>query len=170
MNPVFGRLVLLALGACLIRAAGPEWNGVSALGTNLLGAVAIQAALNLSVPVLLVWVVGVGLFWDLATFSALGHHALLMGGVGMLVRTQRGWWVGASWGEQAVGAVLAGVAFFTWDRFLHCWEVRSWSWPFSLSIAIVIAGTINGLVSVILGTWLGRRSESARVLRRGGSQ
>lgn len=170
MNPVFGRLVLLALGAWFIRAAGPEWHGVSALGTNLLGAVAIQAALNLSVPVLLVWVVGVGLFWDLATFSALGHHALVMGGVGMLVRTQKGWWVGSSWGEQAVGAILAGVAFFTWDRFLHCWEVRSWSWPFSLSIALVIAGTINGLVSVVLGAWLGRRSEPVRVLRRGGSQ
>jgi hypothetical protein len=170
MNPVFGRLILLALVAWLFRAAGPEWRGVSALGTNLLGAVAIQAALSLSVPLLLAWVVGVGIFWDLATFSALGHHALVMGGVGMLVRTQRGWWVGASWGEQAVGAILAGVAFFTWDRFLHCWEVRSWSWPFSLSIALVIAGTINGLVSVVLGTWLGRRPDPARVLRRGGSQ
>lgn len=170
MNSVFGRLIFLALGAWFIRAAGPEWRGVSALGTNLLGAVAIQAALSLSVPLLLVWVVGVGLFWDLATFSALGHHALVMGGVGMLVRTQRGWWVGSSWREQAVGAILAGVAFFTWDRFLHCWEVRSWSWPFSLSMALVVAGTINGLVSVLLGTWLGRRSEPAMVHRRGGSQ
>jgi hypothetical protein len=33
---------------------------------------------------------------------------------------------------------------------------------------VTIAGTINGLVSVVLGTWLGRRSEPARVLRRGG--
>jgi len=170
MNPVFGRLILLALGAWFIRAAGPEWRGVSALGTNLLGAVAIQAALNLSVPAFLGWVVGVGLFWDLATFSALGHHALVMGLVGVLVRTQKGWWVGASWGEQGVGAILAGVAFFTLDRFLHCLEVRSWEWPFSLNIALVIAGAINGLVSGILGTWLGRGSEPARAHRRGGRQ
>jgi hypothetical protein len=39
-----------------------------------------------------------------------------------------------------------------------------------LSIALVIAGTINGLVSVVLGTWLERRSEPVRVLRRGGRQ
>jgi hypothetical protein len=80
-----------------------------------------------------------------------------------LVRTQRGWWVGASWGEQAVGAILAGVGFFAWDRFLHCWEFREWAWPFSLSVALVLAGILNGLVSVPLGLWLNTRAEKARV-------
>ncbi len=168
MNTAFWRLVLLALGAWFLRAVGPAWCGAGALGTNLLGAVAIWAALSLTVPAWLAWVVGVGLFWDLATFSALGHHALVMGGVGVLVRTQRGWWVGASWGEQAVGSILAGVTFFTLDRFLHCLEVRSWVWPFSLNIALVLAGTINGLVAVILGAWLARGSEPARAKKRGG--
>jgi len=83
--------------------------------------------------------------------------------VGMLVRTQKGWWVGASWGEQAVGSILAAVAFFAWDRFLHCWEVRAWAWPFSLNVALVIAGMTNGLVSVLLGIWLKPIAERARV-------
>jgi len=39
-----------------------------------------------------------------------------------------------------------------------------------LNIALVIAGAINGLVSGILGTWLGRGSEPARAHKRGGRQ
>ncbi|MDA0324239.1 MAG: hypothetical protein O2830_01160 [Verrucomicrobia bacterium] len=161
MNSALGRCLALGLGAWLIRAAGPDWYGVAALGTNLLGAVVIQASLALSGPTLFFWVVGVGLFWDFATFSALGHHALVMGVVALLVRTQKGWWVGASWGEQIVGSILAGVGFFAWDRFLHCWEVRAWAWPFSLSVALVLAGTMNGLVSVLLGYWM--KTQQVRV-------
>jgi len=163
MNTNFVRFILLGLGAWLIRAAGPDWHGVTALGTNLMGAVVIQAGLTLSVPVLCLWALGMGLFWDFATFSALGHHALVLGVVGILVQTQRGWWVGSSWGEQVVGSILAAVGFFAWDRFLHCWEVRAWAWPFSLSVALVIAGTMNGLVAVLLGIWLKPQGERARV-------
>ena len=94
MSTLFGRLIGLAFGAWLIRAAGPDWHGVGALGTNLLAAVVVQAGLLLSVPALCVWVFTVGLFWDFATFSPLGHHALVMGVAATLVRTQRGWWVG----------------------------------------------------------------------------
>lgn len=162
MSSSFGRLVGLALVAWGVRAAGPEWYGLGALGTNFLGAVLIQAGLVLSAPGLGVWILGVGLFWDCATFSPLGHHALAMGVVAVLVRTQRGWWVGASWGEQAVGSILAGVGFFAWDRFLHCWEFREWAWPFSLSLALVFAGVMNGLVSVLLGLWLQPRGERVR--------
>ena len=163
MKTNFVRFILLGLGAWLVRAAGPDWYGVTALGTNFMGAVVIQAGLNLSVPGLCLWALGMGLFWDFATFSALGHHALVLGVVGLLVRTQKGWWVGASWGEQAVGSILAAVAFFAWDRFLHCWEVRAWAWPFSLNVALVIAGMTNGLVSVLLGIWLKPIVERARV-------
>jgi cell shape-determining protein MreD len=163
MSALFGRLIGLAFGAWLIRAAGPDCYGVGALGTNLLAAVVVQAGLLLSVPALCVWVFTVGLFWDFATFSPLGHHALVMGVAATLVRTQRGWWVGASWGEQAVGAILAGVGFFAWDRFLHCWEFREWAWPFSLSVALVLAGILNGIVSVPLGLWLNSRAEKVRV-------
>ncbi len=167
MNSALGRCVVLGIGAWLLRAAGPDWHGVAALGTNLLGAVVIQAALVLTGPTLLFWVLGIGLFWDLATFSALGHHALVMGVVALLVRTQKGWWAGASWGEQLVGSILAGVGFFAWDRFLHCWEVRAWAWPFSLSVALVLAGTMNGFVSVLLG--YGMKTPQRRVgVRRTG--
>ena len=90
MNTLFGRLIGLAFGAWLIRAAGPDWHGVGALGTNLLAAVVVQAGLLLSVPALCVWVFTVGLFWDFATFSPLGHHGLVLGVAATLVRTQRG--------------------------------------------------------------------------------
>jgi hypothetical protein len=48
-------------------------------------------------------------------------------------------------------------------RFLHCWEFREWAWPFSLSVALVLAGILNGLVSVPLGLWLNSRAEKVRV-------
>ena len=72
MNTLFGRLIGLAFGVWLIRAAGPDWHGVGALGTNLLAAVVVQAGLLLSVPALCVWVFTVGLFWDFATFPPWG--------------------------------------------------------------------------------------------------
>ncbi|MCX6936115.1 MAG: hypothetical protein NTZ01_08030 [Verrucomicrobia bacterium] len=163
MNRTFGRLLLLAGGAWLVRAVGPELYGTWALTTNLLAAVTIQAGLILSPAVLLLWVLGVGLFWDVTTFSALGHHVLVIGVIATVVRTQRGWWVGSSASEQVVGSVLASVAFFVCDRFFHGLEARLWSWPFSLSVSLVTAGLVNGIVSVALGWWLEWRSLPSRV-------
>ena len=78
-----------------------------------------------------------------------------------------------SYAEGLVGGGLVGGAsrrsdfgwsrFFAWDRFLHCWEFREWAWPFSLSVALVLAGILNGLVSVPLGLWLNSRAEKVRV-------
>ena len=112
------RLLILILGAWVVRAIGPEWHGSWALGTNLLAAVGIQAGLWLGPGALLIWALLVGMFWDFTTFSPLGHHLLVLGGIGFLVRSQRGWWKGASAGEQAAGSVLAAVAFFAMDRLL----------------------------------------------------
>ena len=169
MKKSFGRLVLLAAGAWSIRAVGPEASGLWALTTNLLAAVTIQAGLILSPWVLLVWALGVGLFWDVTTFSALGHHVLLIGGMATLVCTQRGWWVGASAAEQMVGSILAAVTYFVADRVLHGLEVRQWSWPFTLSISLVLASFVNGLASVALGWWLatGARPAHVRMVGRG---
>lgn len=147
------RLLLLTAGAWLFRAAGPEIFGVWALSTNLLAAVTIQAGLSLPILPLFCGSLLVGLFWDLTTFSAVGHHVLLMGIIGTLVRSQRGWWIGASAGEQAVGSVLAGVAYFALDRFLHLLEIRLWEWPFSLNLALIAGGTVNGVVAVVFG-WI----------------
>lgn len=152
-NPVL-RLMLLALGAWLFRAVGPEWYGSWALGTNVLAAVAIQAGLWLGPGGLLFGSLLAGAFWDFTTFSPLGHHMLVLGGIGFLVRSQRGWWKGASAGEQAAGSVLAAVAFFALDRFLHLLENRSWDWPFGLNVAIILGGVVNGAVSVVMGWWL----------------
>ena len=163
MKKNFGRLVLLAGGAWCIRALGPEASGVWALTTNLPAAVTIQAGLILSPEALVVWALGVGLFWDVTTFSALGHHVVLIGGMATVVCTQRGWWVGASAAEQAVGSILAAVTYFVADRILHGMEVRQWSWPFSLSISLVLASFINGLASVALGWWLETRARPAHV-------
>ena len=154
MKPFLPRLLLLSLGVWLFRAMGPEWYGPWALGTNLLAAVAIQAGLGFGPIGLAVWSLCAGAFWDFTTFSPLGHHMLVLGGIGFLVRSQRGWWKGASAGEQAAGSILAAVAFFALDRFLHLLETRSWDWPFSLSVALVLGGLANGLASVAMGWWL----------------
>ena len=167
MKKSFGRLALLAAGAWFIRAVGPEASGLWALTTNLLAAVTIQAGLILSPWVLVVWALGVGLFWDVTTFSALGHHVLLIGGMATLVSTQRGWWVGASAAEQMVGSILAAVTYFVADRVLHGLEVRQWSWPFTLSISLVLASFVNGLVSVALGWGLETGAGPARVRMSG---
>ena len=79
---------------------------------------------------------------------------LLLAAIGFLVRSQRGWWRGASAGEQAAGSVLAAVAFFSIDRFLHLAETRSWGWPFSLSVSLVLASMVNGIAGVLMGWWL----------------
>ena len=163
MNKIFGRLIFLAGGAWCLRAVGPETSGVWALTTHLLAAVTIQAGLTLSAPALFLWALVVGLFWDVTTFSALGHHVLLIGGMATLVHTQRGWWVGASAAEQIVGSILAAVTYFVADRILHGLEVRQWSWPFALSIALVLASLVNGLVSVALGWWLETRARPVHV-------
>ena len=163
MKKNFGRLVLLAGGAWCIRALGPEASGLWALTTNLLAAVTIQVGLILSPGALVVWALGVGLFWDVTTFSALGHHVVLIGGMATVVCTQRGWWVGASAAEQVVGSILAAVTYFVADRILHGLEVRQWSWPFSLSISLVLASFVNGLASVALGWWLETRARPTHV-------
>ena len=154
MKTASGRLLMLAAGAWVLRAVGPEWQGSWALGTNLLAAVAIQAGLWLGPVGLLVWAFLAGIFWDFTTFSPLGHHLLVLGGIGFLVRSQRGWWKGASAGEQAAGSVLAAVAFFALDRLLHLMETRAWEWPFLLNVSIVLGGLVNGVVSVVMGWWL----------------
>ena len=154
MRSAGGKLILLALGVWLVRAVGPEWYGSWALSSNLLAAVGIQAGLWLGPWGLALWSLGAGTFWDFTTFSPLGHHILVLGGIGFLVRTQRGWWKGASAGEQAAGSVLAAVAFFALDRFLHLLETRSWEWPFALSVSMVLAGLINGVAAVLMGWWL----------------
>ena len=154
MNHAAAKLFLLAAAVWLFRAVGPEWYGSWALTTNLLAAVAIQAGLWLRPGGLAVWALLAGGFWDFTTFSPLGHHILVLGGIGFLVRTQRGWWKGASAGEQAAGSVLAAVAFFALDRFLHLLETRAWAWPFALSVSMVLAGSVNGVVSVLMGWWL----------------
>ena len=148
------QLFLLALAVWLVRAVGPEAHGSWALTTNLLAAVGIQAGLWLGPWGLAVWSLLAGTFWDFTTFSPLGHHVLVLGGIGFLVRTQRGWWKGASAGEQAAGSVLAAVAFFALDRFLHLLETRSWDWPFALSVSLVLAGLTNGVAAVLMGWWL----------------
>lgn len=150
----FGKLLLLAAGAWLFRAMGPELYGTTALATNLLAAVVIQAGLLLPPVRLIVWTLVVGFCWDGLTFSALGHHSLVIGSTALLVRSQRGWWLGASAGEQAAGSVLAAVSYFGLDRFFHLLETRSWDWPFVLSVNLVMAGMVNGLVSVAMGWWL----------------
>lgn len=171
MNPgekTFRKLLLLAAGAWVWRAVGPELHGTTALSTQLLAAVVIQAGLWLSPARLAGWTLGVGLAWDVLTFSALGHHVLVLGLTALLVRSQRGWWLGASAGEQAAGSVLAAVSYFALDRLFHLVETRSWDWPFALSVSLVIAGLVNGLVSVALGWWLERKAElpARRVSRR----
>ena len=148
------RLLILALMAWFLRAVGPEWHGSWALGTNLLAAVAIQAGLWLGPVGLLTWALVAGIFWDFTAFSPLGHHGLVLGGIGFLVRSQRGWWKGASAGEQAAGSVLAAVAFFALDRVLHLLETRAWEWPFFLNVSIVMGGLVNGVASVVMGWWL----------------
>jgi len=170
MNESFRRLLGLAFVAWGIRAAGPDGYGVWALASNLLAAVTIQAGLRLDPWPMGFWILAVGLFWDATTFSALGHHALVMGLIALTVRTQRGWWMGASAGEQIAGAILASVAFFVLDRILHELEVRSWAWPFSLSVALVVAGGVNGLTSWGIGTWLGRKPAQVRSYRMGGGR
>ena len=167
MKKNFGRLVLLAGGAWCIRALGPEASGLWALTTNLLAAVTIQVGLILSPEALVVWALGVGLFWDVTTFSPLGHHVVLIGGMATVVCTQRGWWVGASAAEQVVGSILAAVTYFVADRILHGLEVRQWSWPFSLSISLVLASFVNGLASVALGWWLETTARPAHVRMAG---
>lgn len=154
MNFSLSRIFLLALGVWLVRAVGPELHGSWALASNLLAAVAIQAGLWLGPVALVAWALGIGFFWDFTTFSPLGHHVLLLAGIGFLVRSQRGWWRGASAGEQAAGSVLAAVAFFALDRFLHLLETRAWEWPFALSISLVLAALVNGVASVLMGWWL----------------
>jgi len=148
------RILILTAGAWLIRAAGPEWFGPWALATNLLAAVAIQAGLWLRPWELVLWAGLAGPFWDFTTFSPLGHHMLVLGGIGFLVRSQRGWGKGASAGEQVAGSVLAAVAFLALDRFLHLMETRSWDWPFSLSMSLVLAGLVNGGAALLMGWWL----------------
>lgn len=154
MNALPAKLVFLAAAVWLLRALGPEAYGTWALTTNLLAAVGIQAGLWLGPAGLLGWALIAGVFWDFTTFSPLGHHSLVLGGIGFLVRSQRGWWKGASAGEQAAGSVLAAVAFFALDRFLHLLETRSWDWPFALSVSMVLAGLSNGLAAVLMGWWL----------------
>lgn len=164
----FGKLLMLAAGAWALRAVGPELYGTAALATQLLAAVVIQAGLLLAPVRLVAWTLLVGLFWDVLTFSALGHHVLVIGLTTLLVRTQRGWWLGGSAGEQAAGSVLAAVTYFALDRFFHLVETRSWDWPFALSVNLVVAGLVNGFVSVALGWWLERKPElpTRRVSRR----
>ena len=164
----FWKLLALAAAAWIFRAVGPELYGTAALTTQLLAAVVIQAGLLLPPVRLACWTFLVGFSWDLLTFSALGHHALVIGLTAMLVRSQRGWWLGASAGEQAAGSVLVAVIYFGLDRFLHLLEIRSWEWPFALSVNLVVAGLVNGIVSVGLGWWLERQSEPSarRVSRR----
>lgn len=164
----FGPLVALSAGAWFFRAVGPELYGTAALTTHLLAAVVIQAGLLLAPAQLAGWTLLVGLVWDALSFSPLGHHVLVIGLTALLVRTQRGWWLGASAGEQAAGSVLAAVSYFGLDRFFHLVETRSWDWPFSLSVSLVVAGVANGLVSVALGWWLDRAEEfpARRVSRR----
>lgn len=140
------------------------------MGTNLLAAVTIQAGLRLEAWPMGFWIFAVGLFWDTTTFAALGHHAVVMGLIALTVRTQRGWWMVASAGEQIAGAILASVSFFVLDRILHELEVRSWAWPFSLSVALVVAGGVNGLVSWGMGIWLGRKPLQVRSYRMGGGR
>ena len=155
----FGRLLALAGAVWLLRVIGPEFYGTAALTTNLLAAVVIQAGLFLPPFRLAVWVLVVGFFWDCTTFSALGHHVLIIGLTALLVRSQKGWWLGASAGEQAAGSVLAAVSYFGLDRFFHLLEVRHWQWPFLLSVNLVVAGGVNGFVSVVMGWWLEWKSE-----------
>ena len=154
MSTPVPRLVALVVGVWILRAVGPEWHGSWALGTNLLAAVGIQAGLWLGPVGLVVWAFLAGVFWDFTTFSPLGHHVLVLGGIGFLVRSQRGWWKGASAGEQAAGSVLAAVAFFALDRVLHLLETRAWEWPFLLNVSIVLGGLVNGVASVVMGWWL----------------
>lgn len=113
--------------------------------------------------------IGRGSFLGRDHFSALGHHVLLIGGMATLVCTQRGWWVGASAAEQMVGSILAAVTYFVADRVLHGLEVRQWSWPFTLSISLVLASFVNGLASVALGWCLetGARPAHVRMVGRG---
>ncbi|NCW28687.1 MAG: hypothetical protein EBV83_10450, partial [Verrucomicrobia bacterium] len=73
--------------------------------------------------------------------------------------------LGASAGEQAAGSVLAAVCYFGLDRFFHLLETRSWDWPFVLSVNLVMAGVVNGLVSVVAGWWL--EWKASPVPRRG---
>jgi cell shape-determining protein MreD len=167
MNHAATKLFLLAAAAWLFRAVGPEWYGTWALTTNLLAAVAIQAGLWLRPWGLAVWALLAGVFWDFTTFSPLGHHILVLGGIGFLVRTQRGWWKGASAGEQAAGSVLAAVAFFALDRFLHLLETRTLDWPFALSVSLVLAGLANGVASVLMGWWLEQEDRFPATARSG---
>lgn len=155
----FRKLLFLAAAAWGWRAVGPELYGTAALTTHLLAAVVIQAGLLLSPPRLAVWTLLVGLAWDVLTFSPLGHHILVIGLTAFLVFTQRGWWLGASAGEQLAGSVLAAVSYLACDRFFHLVETRSWDWPFALSISLVVAGLVNGFVSVALGWWLEQKTE-----------
>lgn len=154
MNFSLSRFLLLTAAVWLVRAVGPEGYGSWALATHLLAAVAIQAGLWLGPAGLLLWSLGAGLFWDFTTFSPIGHHGLLLAAIGFLVRSQRGWWRGASAGEQAAGSVLAAVAFFALDRLLHLGETRAWGWPFSLSVSLVLAAVVNGAAAVGMGWWL----------------
>ena len=104
-----------------------------------MGAVVIQAGLNLSVPGLCLWALGMGIFWDFATFSALGHHALVLGRGNVGPNPKRV--VGGCIVGRASGRIdFGGSCFFCVGPFLHCWEVRAWAWPFSLNVALVIAG------------------------------
>jgi cell shape-determining protein MreD len=167
MNPVGTRLFLLAAAVWFLRVVGPEGCGTWALTTNLLAAVAIQAGLWLRPWGLAGWALVAGVIWDFTTFSPLGHHALVLVGIGTLVRTQRGWWKGASAGEQAAGSVLAAVAFFALDRFLHLLETRTLGWPFTLSVALVWAGLANGLASVLMGWWLEQEDRFPATARGG---
>jgi hypothetical protein len=68
-----------------------------------------------------------------------------------------------------VGSILAAVTYFVADRILHGLEVRQWSWPFTLSISLVLASFVNGLASVALGWCLetGTRVARVRVSERG---
>lgn len=166
MRSPAAKLTVLALGVWLFRAIGPEGYGTWALTTNLLAAVGIQAGLWLGPWGLAGWALLAGTFWDFTTFSPVGHHVLVLGGIGFLVRSQRGWWKGASAGEQAAGSVLAAVAFFALDRFLHLLETRSWDWPFALSVAMVLAGLSNGMASVLMGWWLEQAARFPQTTRR----
>ena len=77
--------------------------------------------------------------------------------------------MGASAAEQVVGSILAAVSYFVADRVLHGLEVRHWSWPFALSISLVLASFVNGLASVALGWCLetGARPAHVRMVGRG---
>jgi len=154
MRSPAAKLAVLTVGVWLFRSVGPEGYGAWALTTHLLAAVGIQAGLWLSPLGLAVWALLAGTFWDFTTFSPLGHYVLLLGGIGFLVRSQQGWWKGASAGEQAVGSVLAAVCFFALDRLLHLLETRAWGWPFALSVSIILASFSNGVAAVLMGWWL----------------